>query len=77
MKGNGVIIRRRVLMVMSRDSLNDKGNEASNESREEKGSNGPDEDLAAHNDATQIHVLLLLLFGGSEEPALLCLVQWS
>ena len=56
-------------MVMARDDVHDKRDELGEECGEE---------LASDDDATEIHVLLLLLlFTGTQEPNLLHLVQGS
>ncbi|URE02638.1 hypothetical protein MUK42_29279 [Musa troglodytarum] len=64
--------------MMVGDGLDDEGDQAGERRSGDDGANGPQEDLAADDEATQIHVLLLLLAlvpGPSEEPALLSLVQ--
>lgn len=63
-------------MVVTRYDLDDESDEPSQEGRYQKRPNRPDKDLTAHNDATQIHILrLLLLLARSQKPALLGLVQ--
>ena len=74
MESNGVIIRRRGLMMMARDNFNNKGDEASKEGRNKESSNSPNKDLAADNDAAKINILLLLLLTRAKKPALLCLI---
>ena len=75
MQRKGIVIRRRVLMMVTRHGLHNECHEPSKESREQERPNGPHEYLAANNDASQIHVLLLLLLAGTKEPALLSLVE--
>ena len=75
-EGEGVVIRRSVRVVMTRHGLDDEGNETGEEASHQNRSDRPDEDLTADNDATQIHILFLLLLSRSQQPALLCLVQW-
>lgn len=71
-----VVIRRRVRVFVAGNSLDDEGYESGEERRDEQCSDRPYEDLAADNDATQIHVLLLLLLPRrTQKPALLGLVQ--
>jgi len=74
-KGERVVVGRRVFVVVARDRVHDKRDESGEECGEENRAHGPYEDLAADDDAAEIHVLLLLLFAGSQEPTLLRLVQ--
>ena len=75
-KSESVVIRRSVVVLMARDSLDDESDKTSEESRDEQGANCPNEDLTADDDAAQIHILLLLLLPRwSQKPALLGLIQ--
>lgn len=76
MEGEGVVVGGRVFVVVAGDGFDDEGDEAGEDGGDEDCADGPDEDLAADDDATQIHVLLLLLLlRGTQQPALLRLVQ--
>jgi len=61
---------------MARDKLDNQSDKSDEQSGGEDSTNGPDEDLTADNNATEIHILLLLLLlGWAQQPALLCLIQ--
>lgn len=75
-EGKSVVIRGRMGMSVAWYGLDNEGYEASQEGRDEKCADSPDEDLAADDDAAQIHVLLLLLLAGTQQPALLGLIEW-
>lgn len=75
-EGEGVVIRRWVVVAVARHHLHDKGDEASQQSGKDDNSEGPLEYLPAYNYATQVHVfLLLLLLRRAQQPALLRLIQ--
>lgn len=74
-EGEGVVVRGGMGMVVARHHLDDEGDEAGQEGRDEQSAHRPDKDLAADDDAAQIHVLLLLLLAGAQQPALLGLVE--
>lgn len=74
-EGEGVVVRGWMGMVVAWHHLDDEGDEAGQEGRDKQSAHRPDEDLAADDDAAQIHVLLLLLLAGAQQPALLGLVQ--
>ena len=75
-EGESVVVGRAGLVVVAGDGLDDEGYEAGEEGGDDEGSDRPEEDLAADDDAAEVHVLLLLLgLAGSQQPALLCLVQ--
>ena len=63
-------------MVVAGDGFDDESDEGGEEGEDGEGAEGPDEELAADDDAAKIYVpfLLLFLFSGAQEPALLCLV---
>lgn len=75
MQGLGVVVGRRRRVVVARHRLYDEGDEAGDEAAGDDRSDRPNEDLAADDDASEIHVLLLLLLAWAEQPALLRLVQ--
>lgn len=76
MKCESIVIWRRVRVFVAWNSLDDECYESSKERRDEQCSNSPYKDLAADNDATQIHILLLLLLPRrTQKPALLGFVQ--
>lgn len=74
-EGERVVVGRRMFVVVARDGVHNKRDESGKECGEENRADGPYEDLAADDDAAEIHVLLLLLFAGTQEPTLLRLVQ--
>lgn len=72
---NSIIIRRRRAVVVAGDGLDNKCDKPNEETGGQNGPHRPKKDLAADDDATQIHVLLLLLLAWAQQPALLRLVQ--
>jgi len=75
-EGDGVVVGRGWLVVVAGDGFDDEGDEAGEEGADGESAECPDEELAADDDAAKIYVpfLLLFLFSGAQEPALLCLV---
>lgn len=64
--------------MVARDSFDDESNESGDDGGDEEGADGPDEDLTADDDATQINILLLLLLlGWTQKPALLRFIEWT
>ncbi|URE32040.1 hypothetical protein MUK42_25354 [Musa troglodytarum] len=64
--------------MVAGDGFHDEGNQPSERGRGDDGAHGPQEELAANDEAAQVHVLLLLLSlvpRPGEQPALLGLVQ--
>ena len=74
-EGDGVVILRRRRRVVTWHGLDDEGHESSNEESGEKASQDVAEELAAADHASKVHILLLLLLGRAQEPALLSLLQ--
>lgn len=75
MESKGVVVGRRVFVVVARDGVDNERDESGEECGEENRADSPYEDLAADDDAAKIYILLLLLFARAEEPTLLRLVQ--
>lgn len=65
-EGEGVIVRGIMGMVVPRHRLHDEGDEPGQKGRDEQRADCPDKDLAADDDAAQIHVLLLLLLARAQ-----------
>ncbi|MFS7919159.1 hypothetical protein Hanom_Chr03g00209531 [Helianthus anomalus] len=76
-EGNCVIIGWRRAFVMPRHILHYDRNNPHDEGGCKNRPHRPDKDLTADDDATQIHIPLLLLFSGTQQPALLRLIQRS
>lgn len=75
MEGECVVVRRRMLVVVARHSLDDQGDKSSEQSGGDNSTDGPDEDLAADDYTAEIDILFLLLLGRTKKPALLRLVE--
>lgn len=62
--------------MVTRHCLDDEGDEARQKGGDQERPDCPHKDLTADNDASQIHILLLLLLpGGPQQPALLRFIQ--
>lgn len=77
-EGERVVVRGRAGPVVAGDGLDDEGDEPGQHGGGDDGADGPKKELAANDEAPQVHVLVLLrplVPGRGEEPALLRLIQ--